>query len=44
MQVLYPTRGDVNWPKSLPKIDGVMLCYSASDATSVVGLKEVLSE
>jgi GTPase SAR1 family protein len=44
IHVLFPTEGDLIWPKSLPKIDGAMLCYSALDATSLGGVKEVLSE
>lgn len=43
VQVLQQADGAVTWPKSLPNIDGVMLCYDAQRAASIVGLKVVLS-
>lgn len=32
------------WPRSLPKLDGAMLCYDATDANALVLLKEMLRE
>jgi hypothetical protein len=44
LHILRGQNGAVTWPKSLPKIDGVMVCYDALNASSTNELKEVLGQ